>query len=318
MPRSVEIPPEVSGLGAHYDTEWARRPLASAVRTVITEGPIRLAARIVTDPEIRGTDRLVDLTGLEDTPPVIFAPNHHSHLDTGLMIRSVPTVWRRKMVVAAAADYFFDKRWKASISALALNAIPIDRELTGRKSSDLIRELIEDGYSLVIYPEGGRSPDGWGQSFKGGAAYLSARTGAAVVPVFIDGTGVIFGKGMKRPRPGRTTVVFGSPLRASPTRARVGSGPASSRPSRFSGTRRSPTSGPPADAPPTEPAPHCPAPSTRVGAVSGRSPSAAASGMPASAVASNAPGPTSADMSRGVRHFVTCLATTCHDMSRSA
>jgi 1-acyl-sn-glycerol-3-phosphate acyltransferase len=56
----------------------------------------------------------------------------------------------------------------------------------------------------VIYPEGGRSPDGWGQSFKGGAAYLSARTGAPVVPVFIDGTGAIFGKGMKRPKPGRT------------------------------------------------------------------------------------------------------------------
>ena len=128
------------------------------------------------------------------------------------MIRSVPAVWRHKMVVAAAADYFFDKRWKAAISALALNAIPIDREITGRKSSDMIRDLIDDGYSLVIYPEGGRSPDGWGQDFKGGAAYLSARTGAPVVPVFIDGTGAIFGKGMKRPKPGRTKVVFGSPL----------------------------------------------------------------------------------------------------------
>ena len=74
IPRHVEIPPEISGLGAHYDTEWARRPLASAVRTVITEGPIRLAARVVTDPEIHGTDRLADLTGLEDPPPVIFAP----------------------------------------------------------------------------------------------------------------------------------------------------------------------------------------------------------------------------------------------------
>jgi 1-acyl-sn-glycerol-3-phosphate acyltransferase len=41
----------------------------------------------------------------------------------------------------------------------------------------------------VIFPEGGRSPDGWGQEFKGGAAYLSNRTGAPVVPVFIDGTG---------------------------------------------------------------------------------------------------------------------------------
>ncbi len=115
-------------------------------------------------------------------------------------------------MVAAAADYFFDKQWKAALSALSLNAIPIDREVTGRKSSDMFRDLLADGHSLLIYPEGGRSPDGWGQEFKGGAAYLSSRSGSPVVPVFIDGTGPIFGKGMKRPKPGRTKVVFGAPL----------------------------------------------------------------------------------------------------------
>ena len=54
----------------------------------------------------------------------------------------------------------------------------------------------------MLFPEGGRSPDGWGQPFKGGAAYLSARTGAVVVPMFVDGAGAIFGKGMKRPKRG--------------------------------------------------------------------------------------------------------------------
>jgi 1-acyl-sn-glycerol-3-phosphate acyltransferase len=95
---------------------------------------------------------------------------------------------------------------------LFLNAFPIDREVTGRKSSDELRRLLDTGWSLVIYPEGGRSPDGWGQDFKGGAAYLSARTGAPIVPVFLDGTGAIFGKGMKRPKRGHTKVVFGAPL----------------------------------------------------------------------------------------------------------
>jgi len=212
VPRGVEVPPEASGLGAHYDTGWARRPLASGVRGVITEGPIRLAARILTNPDVVGLDRLVDLARLDDPPAVIFAPTHHSHFDTGVMIRSIPFTWRRNLVVAAAADYFFDKKWKSAISALSLNAVPIDRESAGRTSSDLLTGLIADGYSLVIYPEGGRSPDGWGQDFKGGAAYLSAKTGAPVVPVFIDGTGAIFGKGMKRPKPGRTKVVFGAAL----------------------------------------------------------------------------------------------------------
>jgi 1-acyl-sn-glycerol-3-phosphate acyltransferase len=184
------------------------------VRGAITEGPMRLATSIVTAPTILGLDRLADLERREHPPALIFAPTHHSHLDTGLVIRAVPRTWRPHLVVAAAADYFFDKRWKAVLSALALNAIPIDRAATGRRSADLIRELIADGYSLVIYPEGGRSPDGWGQPFKGGAAYLASRTGAPVVPMFIDGTGAILGKGMSRPRPGRATVAFGHPIEA--------------------------------------------------------------------------------------------------------
>lgn len=212
VPKGVEVPAEPSKLGANYDTDWARTPAARTARGVIAEGPLRLLVSAIARPEVTGRDRLSDLTDLDEPPPVIFAPNHHSHVDTGLMIRSIPLCWRRELVVAAAADYFFDKQWKAAMSALALNAIPIDREVTSRRSSDMFRDLVADGHSLLIYPEGGRSPDGWGQEFKGGAAYLSSRTGAPVVPVFIDGTGAIFGKGMKRPKPGRTRVVFGAPL----------------------------------------------------------------------------------------------------------
>lgn len=212
VPRGVEVPDEPAKLGVNYDTDWARSPAASLARTAIAEGPMRLLVRGLANPQVAGLDRLADLTRLDDPPPVIFTPNHHSHLDTALMVRSIPSAWRRDLVVVAAADYFFDKQWKAVVSALALNAIPIDREVTGRKSADLIRDLIADGHSIVIYPEGGRSPDGWGQSFKGGPAYLSARTGAPVVPVFIDGSGAIYGKGAKRPKPGRTKVVFGAPL----------------------------------------------------------------------------------------------------------
>jgi 1-acyl-sn-glycerol-3-phosphate acyltransferase len=217
MPRGVEVPTEPPSLGADYETDWARSPAARVARGVLAEGPMRLLVHGLADPEVFGVDRLDDLRRQaaeldESPPPLIFAPNHHSHLDTVLMFRAVPATWRRRLVVAAAADYFFDKRWKATLASLSLNAIPIDREATGRRSAEMIRELIEDGWSLVIYPEGGRSPDGWGQDFKAGAAYLSSRAGVPVVPVFIDGTGSIFGKGMKRPKPGRTRVVFGAPL----------------------------------------------------------------------------------------------------------
>lgn len=216
MPRGVTVPVEPPTLGADYDTDWARRPSAEIARSAIVAGPMRLATSVLARPEILGLDRTADLWREDEPEPVIFAPDHHSHLDTMVMIRAIPGVWRRDLVVAAAADYFFDRRWKAAFSALALNAIPIDRESTGRQSADMFRELLLNGHSLLIYPEGGRSPDGWGQPFKGGAAYLASRSGVAVIPVHIEGTGAIFGKGMRRPRPGRTRVVFGRPIRPLP------------------------------------------------------------------------------------------------------
>ncbi len=211
-PKGVVVPEQPSKLGADFDTDWARKAPARAARKVINRGPMQALVQAIASPEVVGLDRLADLKELDPAPAVIFAPNHYSHVDTPLMITSVPEPWRSKLMVAAAADYFFDKKLKGTMAALALNAFPIEREVTTRKSSDQLRKLVDQGWSLVIFPEGGRSPDGWGQEFKGGAAYLAGRTGAPVVPVFIDGTGSIYGKGMKRPKPGKTKVVFGAPL----------------------------------------------------------------------------------------------------------
>ncbi len=217
VPRGVEVIREPRKVGADFDTDWARRPPARLARAAIVEGPLRLAVKAIAAPEIQGLDRLADLRRQHDrggdARPVIFAANHVSHLDAPMMITSIPEPWRHRLIVAAAADYFFATRVKGTASALALGAIPIDRSRVNRRSADLASSLMGDGWSLLIFPEGGRSPDGWGQPFRGGAAFLAVRTGVAVVPVHLDGTGSILGKGMKRPKPGRTIVTFGAPLR---------------------------------------------------------------------------------------------------------
>jgi 1-acyl-sn-glycerol-3-phosphate acyltransferase len=212
VPRSVEVPAKRAKTGAEYDTEWARKPPARAARVLVIEGPLRLAVRATARPTITGVDRLHDLLDAEEPGPVIFAANHHSHLDAPLMITSVPEPWRHKLVVGAAADYFFGTRVTATASALALNAIPIDRSRVNRRSADLATSLVHDGWSLLIFPEGGRSPDGWGQPFRGGAALLASRTGVPVIPVHIDGTGAIWGKGAKRIKRGTSQLTFGAPL----------------------------------------------------------------------------------------------------------
>ena len=114
--------------------------------------------------------------------------------------------------MAAAADYFYDRRWKADLWSLFLATFPIERTKVNRRSVELATELLADQWNLVIFPEGGRSPDGWAQPFTAGAAYLAARTGRPVVPVHLDGTRDILPKGRKGLRRTRTTVTFGTPL----------------------------------------------------------------------------------------------------------
>ena len=217
VPRGVAVPPKKKHTGADFDTDWARSPVARATRTMLVNGPLRGVVKAVADPEVVGLDRLADLRASieedEPAPPVVFASNHASHVDAPLLLTSVPAPWRSRLVVGAAADYFFATRVTGALSALALGAIPIDRTRVNRRSADLASSLIEEGWSLLIFPEGGRSPDGWGQPFRGGAAFLSIRSGVPVVPVHLDGTGAILGRGMKRPKPGRTKVTFGAPLR---------------------------------------------------------------------------------------------------------
>ena len=206
-PETVEPVERPGKVGADYDTDWARRYPARMARLALVEGVMRPAAAVLAQPDRRGGDRLADVTG-----PVIFTPNHHSHLDTPLMLTSIPEPWRHKLFVGAGADYFFTTRVTSALSALTIGAIPVERKKVTRRSADQAAHLIDEGWSMLIFPEGGRSPDGWGQPFRGGAAYLSLRCGVPVVPVHLQGTGRILRKGAKLPTPSSTTVTFGDPL----------------------------------------------------------------------------------------------------------
>ncbi len=215
-PRGVEALPEERRTGADYDTAWARTFRARWTRTVLLEAVLRPTAAAIARPRRRGIDRLADLQQPAggSVRPVIFCANHHSHVDTPVVLTSLPEPWRYQVFVGAAADYFFRSRATGAAASLLLNAIPIERATVTRRSADLAAELIDDGWSMLIFPEGGRSPDGWGQDFRGGAAYLARRTGAPVVPIHLSGTDRILPKGAKRLRPGPTTVTFGDPIHA--------------------------------------------------------------------------------------------------------
>ena len=208
VPQSVEVPEKRGTTGTDFPTDWARTEGARRARAVMIDTIVKPLMTGLAQPTIRGLDRLHDLEG-----PAVFAANHHSHVDTPLLLVSLPTPWRHRAVVGAAADYFFSTRVTGALSALVIGAVPIDRSRVSRSSTDLARELIDEGWSWVVFPEGGRSPDGWGQPFQGGAAFIARRAGVPVVPVHIEGTGRILRKGKSTPTPSRTTVTFASPLK---------------------------------------------------------------------------------------------------------
>ncbi len=210
-PASVERPAPRRGVGLDYDHEWSRRYPARLLRAVLLDTVTRPLARLVAPMTLRGHEHLAHLE-----PPVIFVANHASHLDTPLLLSALPPRLRHRTVVGAAADYFFDRPWKGALWSLTLAAIPIERARVNRRSAETATQLLGDRWNLILFPEGGRSPDGWAQEFRGGAAYLALRTGAPVVPVYLKGTRHVLPKRDPGTPGGSGTENRGQPLRRGP------------------------------------------------------------------------------------------------------
>ncbi|HUC36808.1 MAG TPA: lysophospholipid acyltransferase family protein [Acidimicrobiales bacterium] len=206
-PQTLSRPEPERELGLDYPTEWARRYPARLVRAVLLDNVTRPLTHLVASPEVRG-EEVLELV----EPPVIFFANHASHIDTPLLLSVLPPRFRHRTAVAAAADHFFDRRWKAHLWSLTLAAVPIERQRVNRRSAELAADLIEDGWNLVIYPEGGRSADGWFGEFHVGSALPAVRTGCRVVPVHIEGTYRVLPRDGNRLHRSPTRVTFGTPI----------------------------------------------------------------------------------------------------------
>lgn len=220
VPRSAEpfVPPRESHA---FPTDWARTPAVNALREGVQRCGLGPLLRSEVSPTVNGLDVLTRLDAAEGDRaggggPVVFVANHTSHLDTPLILCSLPSAWRRRTAVAAAADYFFDTWWRAAGSAVVFNTFPIERR-SGTISSTPA-DLLEDGWNVVVFPEGTRSPDGWARPFRLGAAYLAVQAGVPVVPVAIRGSYAAMPRGRGWPLPGRppVTVRFGEPLHPRP------------------------------------------------------------------------------------------------------
>jgi 1-acyl-sn-glycerol-3-phosphate acyltransferase len=94
----------------------------------------------------------------------------------------------------------------------AFGAFPVSLENPEYGAYKTALRVLQDGKALVIFPEGGRSPDGRLKPFKEGAAHLALKTGASILPVVIHGGERIWNRKMRFPRPGKVWVEFLDPI----------------------------------------------------------------------------------------------------------
>lgn len=149
-----------------------------------------------------------EIVGAENVPregPVIIASNHQSNLDPPLLGTSF---WRRTHALAKAELF---KNPVQSAYIRSLNAFPVKRGAPDRQALKHCLDLLRDGEVLMVFPEGTRSETGELRRPEPGIGLIISRSGAPVVPAFIENSG----KAMSRDGGIRRTPVkisFGPPL----------------------------------------------------------------------------------------------------------
>jgi long-chain acyl-CoA synthetase len=180
-------------------------------------------ARLFAWLHVDGREHLRALPG-----PVVFAANHQSHMDAPVILASLPPRWRYATSTAMAKEFFkahfFPERYSRRewltnslnyyLSALFFNTFPLpQREAGARQTLRYVGELVGDGWSILIFPEGERSETGAIGRFRPGIGMIASRLEVPVVPVRIDGLQQVLPPGGRMARPGRVRVAFGAPMR---------------------------------------------------------------------------------------------------------
>ena len=144
----------------------------------------------------------------------IYYANHSSHLDFILLWSVLPNEVRQQTRPVAAADYWLSSALKRFLAVKVFQAVLIDRKSgTPEKAMEIMLTALDHGSSLIIFPEGTRSPKGELQPFKSGLYYLhQARPNIPLVPVYLENLNRILPKGEFIVVPLLSTVTIGSEL----------------------------------------------------------------------------------------------------------
>ena len=187
--------------------------LVEVVRGTLTRETIDERARWFGHRVIELLDVELIATGAERVPPgraYVYMSNHQSHLDVPILYATLPSPTIRML---GKKELFDIPLWGRGLRAAEF--IPIDRSNHARAVESIHRaqELLSDGVSIWIAPEGTRSHDGQIGTLKKGGFHLALDAGVPIVPVAIRGTIDIFKRGTRTMHKGkRVDVTIGAPI----------------------------------------------------------------------------------------------------------
>ncbi len=202
---------------------YNRSAFARAVRRIAIPFLLSLA-RIFAHVRAHGRENLQGIEG-----PVIFASNHQSHFDLPVILIALRS--RRYRIATAMSKDFFDPHffperfsWSERLlnslyyrlATFFFNAFPIPQRQAG--AAQTIRymgELIEEGWSILIFPEGDRTETGEILPFQPGIGMIASRLNIPVVPLRIIGLDKVLHRSWKWPSMGRVDVKIGRPMHLS-------------------------------------------------------------------------------------------------------
>ncbi|MDQ2655577.1 MAG: 1-acyl-sn-glycerol-3-phosphate acyltransferase [Chloroflexota bacterium] len=150
----------------------------------------------------------------------IFYANHTSHLDVVVLWAVLPSAIRQRTRPVAARDYWEKSALRRFAATRIFNAVLVDRDgnlAALRQQLDQLMAALDEGASLIIFPEGTRGAGGEVAPFRAGLHFLARqRPDVDLVPVKLHNLGRIMPKGEFAPVPQLSRVTFGAPLHLEP------------------------------------------------------------------------------------------------------
>ena len=202
--------------------EWNRSWPVRLVRRLSLATWILPLGRLFARIRVEGLEHIRDLNG-----PVVFASNHQSHLDVPIILAALPGRERARVTPAMLKEFFTahfhpeGHTWRQRLTnslnyylaCFFFNGFPIpQREAGTRQTLRYMGELLNGGWSILIFPEGVRAETGDIKPFRGGVGMIASRLSVPVVPVRLDGVDRLLHPNWTMVRPGRVRVTFGAPL----------------------------------------------------------------------------------------------------------